>query len=298
MKQIAKELANPGILRASDERTRHDYEEQIAHTLDNSPKGLIEVYRESAYVQEYNLLLMVDSLGASLAGGLSEDELRQFIDLANNTIQATEYGIYILLVINTQYLDKCRSFPLLNTWIEDKGMTLYPLNQFEFAKAIYQILQQQLGLREEEISEEQCETVVEQLGDTPDQFIRLTELLNYYDRTYWIQKIQSPYRKFVYDEPEDDDTPPQNRIKRINILKPKEEEDEQPPIEKVDQTPPPPDPEPIEETPIQEIPDPEPPEEPEPIIEEQQPPIEESPPQDKDEPERKPIRRIRIKRKK
>ena len=183
IKAMAHSLTQPGGLFGDQDSEGLSVEEIVEATLRMSKLGLVDIYEQAQFDERPNLLIVVDQFeelfryrnlqttaGESYGG---EDKSVAFVNLLLEAA-STEYPIYVVLTMRSDFLGDCSQFSGLPEAI-NRGQYLVPrMSRDERRSAIAGPVAVAGG----EISPVLLTRLVNDVGDNPDQLSILQHALN------------------------------------------------------------------------------------------------------------------------
>jgi hypothetical protein len=91
-------------------KVKTNFEEQLYKTLQEQTNGLVQVYRQSEYIQRYNLLLLIRNW-ERIAFAKDWDEMLHFVDSLIKAINNPSVAIYIVAPASKSTLDVLAALP-------------------------------------------------------------------------------------------------------------------------------------------------------------------------------------------
>jgi WD40 repeat protein/energy-coupling factor transporter ATP-binding protein EcfA2 len=158
---------------------------QTRATLSRSGLGLIEAYRQSDIEEGTNLLLLVDQFEEIFrfrqSGDKTGQEASHFIQLLLETARQTEFPIFIILTMRSDFLGDCAEFKGLAEAVNEGEYLIPRLNRKQRARAI----EGPVKVGGAEISPRLKQQLLNDIGDDPDQLPILQHaLMRMWD--YWL----------------------------------------------------------------------------------------------------------------
>ena len=158
---------------------------QTRATLSRSGLGLIEAYRQSDIEEGSNLLLLVDQFEEIFrfrqSGDKTGQEASHFIQLLLETARQTEFPIFIILTMRSDFLGDCAEFKGLAEAVNEGEYLIPRLNRKQRARAI----EGPVKVGGAEISPRLKQQLLNDIGDDPDQLPILQHaLMRMWD--YWL----------------------------------------------------------------------------------------------------------------
>jgi len=158
---------------------------QTRATLSRSGLGLIEAYRQSDIEEGSNLLLLVDQFEEIFrfrqSGDKTGQEASHFIQLLLETARQTEFPIFIILTMRSDFLGDCAEFQGLAEAVNEGEYLIPRLNRKQRARAI----EGPVKVGGAEISPRLKQQLLNDIGDDPDQLPILQHaLMRMWD--YWL----------------------------------------------------------------------------------------------------------------
>jgi len=191
IKNIVASLVKPGAL--EDEQIPTDLLASLYESsLRRSSNGLIEVYKQSGIEKHNNLLILVDQFEEifrfSKFESNSKDGKRDsiaFINLILKAARQTEYPIYIVITMRSDFLSDCTAFRGLPEAINEGNYLVPRMTREERKDAIVG----PISVANSQISPRLLNLLLNDVGDNPDQLPILQHALM---RTfeYWKSKSQ------------------------------------------------------------------------------------------------------------
>jgi hypothetical protein len=182
---MARALAARGVLFSGLEPEGLSLADMVEATLRMSKLGLVDMYEQAQLQEKVNLLVVVDQfeelfrfrkLGASSPGS-EQDRSQEAIAFINLLLEAraqTDFPIYIVLTMRSDFLGDCAQLPGLPEAINE-GQYLVPrMTREELRSAITG----PMGVGEAEITPVLLTRLVNDVGDNPDQLSILQHALN------------------------------------------------------------------------------------------------------------------------
>ncbi len=182
IKSMAQSLASPGIL-FHEQIEGLPMNEIVDATLRLSKLGLVDIYEQANPEDRPNLLLVVDQfeelfryrkLRESSGDAIDTDE--KSVAFVNLLLEAcsSEYPIYVVLTMRSDFLGDCAQFPGLPEAI-NRGEYLVPRMTREERKAA---IKGPVAVAGGQISPVLLTRLVNDVGDNPDQLSILQHALN------------------------------------------------------------------------------------------------------------------------
>ena len=158
---------------------------QTRATLSRSGLGLIEAYRQSDIEEGSNLLLLVDQFEEIFrfrqSGDKAGQEASHFIQLLLETARQTDFPIFIILTMRSDFLGDCAEFKGLAEAVNEGEYLIPRLNRKQRARAI----EGPVKVGGAEISPRLKQQLLNDIGDDPDQLPILQHaLMRMWD--YWL----------------------------------------------------------------------------------------------------------------
>ena len=158
---------------------------QTRATLSRSGLGLIEAYRQSDIEEGTNLLLLVDQFEEIFrfrqSGDKTGQEASHFIQLLLETARQTDFPIFIILTMRSDFLGDCAEFKGLAEAVNEGEYLIPRLNRKQRARAI----EGPVKVGGAEISPRLKQQLLNDIGDDPDQLPILQHaLMRMWD--YWL----------------------------------------------------------------------------------------------------------------
>jgi len=158
---------------------------QTRATLSRSGLGLIEAYRQSDIEEGSNLLLLVDQFEEIFrfrqSGDKTGQEASHFIQLLLETARQTDFPIFIILTMRSDFLGDCAEFKGLAEVVNEGEYLIPRLNRKQRARAI----EGPVKVGGAEISPRLKQQLLNDIGDDPDQLPILQHaLMRMWD--YWL----------------------------------------------------------------------------------------------------------------
>ena len=142
---------------------------QTRATLSRSGLGLIEAYRQSNIEEGSNLLLLVDQFEEIFrfrqGGEKAGQEASHFIQLLLETARQTDFPIFIILTMRSDFLGDCAEFNGLAEAVNEGEYLIPRLNRKQRARAI----EGPVKVGGAEISPRLKQQLLNDIGDDPDQ---------------------------------------------------------------------------------------------------------------------------------
>ena len=162
---------------------------QTRATLSRSGLGLIEAYRQSDIEEGSNLLLLVDQFEEIFrfrqSGDKTGQEASHFIQLLLETARQTDFPIYIILTMRSDFLGDCAEFKGLAEAVNEGEYLIPRLNRKQRARAI----EGPVKVGGAEISPRLKQQLLNDIGDDPDQLPILQHaLMRMWD--YWLNNAK------------------------------------------------------------------------------------------------------------
>jgi tetratricopeptide (TPR) repeat protein len=182
---LAKALSEKGVLFDDYDDSDMPLTEIVETTLRMSKLGLVDMFEQSGLGGDDNLLVVADQfeelfryrkLGASEdaeSGGVSQDAVA-FVNLLLEASEQTDYPIYVVLTMRSDFLGDCAQFSGLAEAIND-GQYLVPRMQREQRRAA---ISGPIRVGGAEITPVLLTRLVNDVGDNPDQLSILQHALN------------------------------------------------------------------------------------------------------------------------
>ncbi|NBC83322.1 MAG: hypothetical protein GVY19_08055 [Bacteroidetes bacterium] len=146
--------------------------QKIIHALLNrSSRGLIDQLKQSAHLQKYNHLLIIDQFeelfryNESRAPETLKEETEAFIKLIVNTIQATEVPVYIIITIRSDFIGECSAYTEFTKYINDSNFLIPKMKRQDYKEAIVG----PIAVSGASIEPQLVEKVLNSLTDNSDQ---------------------------------------------------------------------------------------------------------------------------------
>jgi energy-coupling factor transporter ATP-binding protein EcfA2 len=197
IRAMAGALSKDGVLFKNFAMEGLSLPEMVRATLEMSKLGLLDLYDQAQQGERANLLVVVDQFEElfryrSAPSRGSEDQFGSdeksvaFINLLLEAAEATDYPIYVVLTMRSDFLGDCAQFPGLPEAINE-GQYLVPRMTREERRAA---ITGPAAVGGGQISPVLLTRLVNDVGDNPDQLSILQHALN---RTwsYWRQNANS-----------------------------------------------------------------------------------------------------------
>ncbi len=185
IKALARALAQPGVLLAGLDFDGEELEGMIEATLEMSKLGLVDLFEQAQLSGQENLLLVVDQFeelfryqtkrapGFSGEPDRTEEASIAFVNLLLEAARS-EYPIYAVLTMRSDFLGDCARFPGLPEAVNE-GQYLVPRLTREERRAA---ITGPIAVGGGEISSVLLTRLVNDVGDNPDQLSILQHALN------------------------------------------------------------------------------------------------------------------------
>ena len=196
IKALARSLAQPGVLFSGLDVGQESLEDMIEATLEMGDLGLVDLFEQARLAEGTNLILIVDQFEElfryrttqSSASSNKEAQIQEAsIGFVNLLLAAakSEYPIYVVLTMRSDFLGDCARFPGLPEAVNE-GQFLVPRLTREERRAA---ISGPIAVGGGEISPVLLTRLVNDVGDNPDQLSILQHALN---RT-WAQWQSDPH---------------------------------------------------------------------------------------------------------
>ncbi|MDX1908540.1 MAG: hypothetical protein SF053_16000 [Bacteroidia bacterium] len=198
LEPLAAQLAQPGILHPA-EKVSPTFEQEILEKLNASSSALADLYRNSPWAQQYNLLIVIDPFDPISELALTAPKLaQQWAELIVQSVTDDEVAIYVLVLLRPESLTFQAQHRELDKLIRRDAYMLRSLSQQELEEAIRQVVHLR-GNGRVEIDAELCLTLVRELSTALQQLYKLQDIMN---RTwdYWAQQGQGPILREHYQQ--------------------------------------------------------------------------------------------------
>ncbi len=196
IRNMARALAEEGVLFRNHNPGGMPLDQIIETTLEMSNLGLIDIYQQARLADDVNLLIVADQFeelfrfsrgsGKQIAPAALSEEAIAFVNLLLEAKAHTDYPIYVVLSMRSDFLGDCAQFQGLPEAI-NAGQYLVPrLTRDERRAAI----RGPIGVGGATISPVLLTRLVNDVGDNPDQLSILQHALN---RTWshWLHERES-----------------------------------------------------------------------------------------------------------
>ncbi len=185
MRALARALAEDGVLFRGYQAAGLTLAEIVDTTLRMSKLGLIDIYEQANLGEDVNLLVVVDQFEelfrySQPAAGQQQnvtgviEEATAFVNLLLAAKEQTNYPIYIVLTMRSDFLGDCTQFSGLAEAI-NAGQYLVPRMTRDERRAA---ISGPVGVGGAEISPVLLTRLVNDVGDNPDQLSILQHALN------------------------------------------------------------------------------------------------------------------------
>ena len=196
IKALARSLAQPGVLFSGLDVSEETLEGMIEATLQMGDLGLVDLFEQARLADSANLILIVDQFEelfryrttqSSTSSNKEEQIQEASIGFVNLLLEAakSEYPIYVVLTMRSDFLGDCARFPGLPEAVNE-GQFLVPRLTREERRAA---ISGPIAVGGGEISPVLLTRLVNDVGDNPDQLSILQHALN---RT-WAQWQSEPH---------------------------------------------------------------------------------------------------------
>ena len=196
IKAFARSLAQPGVLFSGLDVSKDALEGMIEATLEMGSLGVVDLFEQARLAEQANLILIVDQFEelfrySTTQSSISSDKEEQLqeasIGFVNLLLEAakSEYPIYVVLTMRSDFLGDCARFPGLPEAVNEAQFLVPRLTRVERRAAI----SGPIAVGGGEISPVLLTRLVNDVGDNPDQLSILQHALN---RT-WAQWQSEPH---------------------------------------------------------------------------------------------------------
>ena len=138
---LSEVLAQKNIL--MEKNIRPDFEEYLYDYLSENNNHLSYLYKESEYIKDFNLLLIVDNVISLFEENNKEKD--DFIDLLLTAAFREDVAIYVLFALAKEelnYIPNTQRFARLWDAIEDSNFQLFAMNQSELEEALLNTMEE------------------------------------------------------------------------------------------------------------------------------------------------------------
>jgi tetratricopeptide (TPR) repeat protein len=185
IKALARSLAQPGVLFSGLDVGEQALEGMIEATLGMGDLGLVDLFEQAQLADRANLLLIVDQFEelfryttpqSSIAGDKAYQIQEASVAFVNLLLEAgkSEYPIYVVLTMRSDFLGDCARFPGLPEAVNEGQFLIPRLTREERRAAI----SGPIAVGGGEISPVLLTRLVNDVGDNPDQLSILQHALN------------------------------------------------------------------------------------------------------------------------
>lgn len=190
LENMAAAFSKTGIL--YEDKVSPDFEERLYQSLDRKQTNIVQLYRESSFMQQYNLLIVVDNFDALF----EDDQAADKAYLSNLLVEASmakDIAVYVLLVMNTENvaaIPKHGKYEILGEAMTKSQYQLHTLSQEDLNLAIQSIIEE----KEAKISDKVVNDILEELYWDTEQ---LPKLKNYISKikSGWTQPTKKLFAK-------------------------------------------------------------------------------------------------------
>lgn len=212
---LAHAFSRPGVLMQS--KVSPDFEEMIERGLQHGTTSLARLYRSSAQIQHFNLLIVIDDFERLL----DEEDVpdgEAFIQVMTDALEQRNLPLYVIISIHPQALPLLlmdRRYKPIAPYVESSQFHLHFLNQSDLALALNESTRQS----ETPLDEDVRQQILDDLYFDEEQLDRLREYLGRL-RTGWqpdmksVEKQKRPKIKIARESDSTQDAPKEEKAPR------------------------------------------------------------------------------------
>lgn len=134
VEQLTKAVARKNILHP-DEKLSPTYQDSIRKVLAHDERGLIEAYHQSASIQDYNLLIVLDQCEEFFKSEPNPDKV-ELLNLLLTAAREPLVPIYVILALRSNSLSQLDKYEMIQAEEPTSGFKLHFMSSQELISAI------------------------------------------------------------------------------------------------------------------------------------------------------------------